>query len=266
MTIIDQLRKQAANKQHQLATHKQREQHLADQYQSELLPCMQRVFQFLQELVNHLNFLEHVTKVNNYSSDYPQLGTLIQKDYKINTDGISGLVNLDKLMQINVSYRCVGTGTFRLIREGKLAVDREMAFLYDHKLRFEWKSLAMRENIARTEFMIERYVPVMLRFEVDYENSALKMQIRNHSNFNHYDQLYDSAQINDAFLDKVARYILRQDEALIRLPISEACLQHLRQQLKLTAETDNPELLTPTEPSPQHPAKKLLGKLLPPKN
>lgn len=190
MGILDQLRDEAAQKRQHVSSRQELDRRLAEKYRHEVLPRMQQAFRFMQELVEHLNFLEHAIEVDGYSELYPQFGKLTQLNYKINTDGIMGFADIDKLMQINVSYTCAGEGEFYLTREGKGAIEREIAFLHEKKLRFDWKCLPMREGRAYAQFRIERSIPVFFRFEVDYAHSRIKLQIRNHKNFDAYDKSF----------------------------------------------------------------------------
>jgi len=232
MGILEQLRTEAAKKQRDQFSQKELDQQLAANYRRDILPRMQQAFRFMKELIDHLNFLEHAIEVENYSDLYPQFGRLKQTNYKINTDGIMGFTDINKLMQINVSYSCVGEGEFYLPREGNGAIEREISFLHEKKLNFDWKPLPMRESRVCTQFRIQRSVPVFLRFEVDYQQSKIKLQIRNHFNFDVFDKVFLPEEINDELLDEVARFMLRKDHDFIRLSISSEHLQDIRQRLE----------------------------------
>jgi hypothetical protein len=130
MGVLDQLRKEADQK-------KLSEQETVDQqalraklYKTQVLPKMQQIFKYLQELAEHLNYLEVPVQVENYSDRFPRLGTLMQKDYKINTDGYGGFSDFNKLVQINLTFYCIGKGELEYNVQTKSAIEQENAFLH----------------------------------------------------------------------------------------------------------------------------------------
>ncbi len=229
MGILNQLRDQADQKKANALSQKEREEQLEKIYQTKVLPKMQHIFQFMKELVEHLNFLEHAIKVENYSCRYPQLGALTQTNYKINTDGFTGFVDPRQLMQVNVSFQCIGDGEFFIKRKGKLAIDQEINFLHDKQIKFKWNPA---QNFNDTvNIKVYKHFPVSFRFEVDYDQSQITFQIKNHTEFDSYTKIFQPHEVNDALLDEIARFMLRKDCDFIRLEISTQQKQNIRQHL-----------------------------------
>ncbi len=174
MGILDQLRKQAGQKksseQQQLDQKQQREQ----AYKQQILPKMQELFKYLQELVEHLNYLEIPVQVENYSARFPQLGVLAQKHYKISTDGYGGFADIAKLMQINVTFFCEGDGNLQYVVHGKSAIEKEIAYLHIKNLTAKSQKMPGINNEEAAKFLVKRLIPVRLRFEVDYDASLIK--------------------------------------------------------------------------------------------
>lgn len=232
MGILDELREEAAKKQDEASIQKNIEQELALIYRQEVLPRMQHAFQFMKELVEHLNFLDQAVEINDYSYLYPQFGTLVQGDYKINTDGYMGFADIDRLMQINVSYVCLGEGEFYLQKEGKGAIEREIAFWHEKKVAFDWKPVLGKGGQHGALFTIQKRFPVHLRFEVDYPQSKIKLLMRNHKNFDLINKSFDPKDVDDLLLDEIARFMLRKDFDFIRLPISDAHRRDIQRRLE----------------------------------
>lgn len=65
-------------------------------------------------------------------------------------------------------------------------------------------------------------IPVSFKIEVDYNLSVLKVTINNHENLECFSKSFPPEQINDDLLDALISYLMRRDNRLIRLDISEA--------------------------------------------
>lgn len=229
MGILNQLRDEANQKKENDRNNLTRKQQLEIDYQTKVLPKMQNTFLFMKELVEHLKFLDHAIIIENYSNHYPQFGNLTQTDYKINTDGIVGFVDIEQLMQINVSFQCLGEGDFFIKKQGKFAIEQEIAFLQEKNIKFAWNPT---QNLNETaSIKVYRHFPVSFRFEVDYEQSQIKLHIKNHSNFDNYSKAFLPDEVNDELLDEIARFMLRKDYDFIRLKISNQQKQDIRQRL-----------------------------------
>lgn len=234
MGVLEQLRGQVHGKQDDELGQQHIEQELAARYKDAILPKMQSIFVFMKEMVEHLTYLEQSIFIDDYSSKYPQLGRLIQTDYKINTDGIIGYVDPGKLMQINVSFFCLNEGAFSYNLQGKSLIEQEVAFLSAHKVPFEWKYFQGVGAAQNASFIVTRKIPVRFKFEVDYVASNIKILINNHENFGVYKKSFAPEQIDDDLLDEVARFMLRQDSDFIRLEISSEHRNRIRRKLEET--------------------------------
>lgn len=222
MSILDELRQKADQKKAEQLQQESTRQNLESVYQSTLLPKMQYFYDSLNETVKHLNFLEEPIPVNNYSSRYPQFGELSQQNYKINTDGYSGLADYDRLMQINVSFVCEAEGGFTYSLESKRQIEAEIAFLHARRLAFTWKNQSTVAGVESAGFTIQRKVPVSFKIEIDYPLSKLKVTINNHENLEFFSKSFSPEQIDDDLLDAIISYLMRRDNRLIRLDISDS--------------------------------------------
>ncbi|MDO9139829.1 MAG: hypothetical protein Q7U38_05835 [Methylobacter sp.] len=221
MSILDELRQKADQKRADELQQKSIQQNLEGIYKTALLPKMQYFFDCLNETVKHLNFLEEPILINDYCARYPQFGKLLQKNYKINTDGYSGLADYDHLMQINVTFLCEGDGSFSYSLESRSLIEAEVAFLHARRLPFSWKNQSAITGVDTAAFSIQRKVPVSFKIEVDYKQSQLKVTINNHENLEFFSKSFTPEQLDDDFLDTLISYLMRRDNRLVRLDISE---------------------------------------------
>jgi hypothetical protein len=234
MGVLEQLRDQVNRKQDDALDQQTIEQELAARYKESILPKMQSIFVFMKEMVEHLTYLEQAVFIDDYSSKYPQFGRLIQTDYKINTDGIIGYVDPNKLMQVNVNFFCLGEGVFTYHLQGKSLIEQEVAFLSAHKVPFEWKYFQGIDVVQNAKFTIARKIPVRFKFEVDYAASNINILINNHENFGVYKKSFAPEEVDDGLLDEVARFMLRIDSDFIRLEITSEHKRIIRSKLEET--------------------------------
>ncbi len=220
MSILDQLRGEADIKQESEFQALNTQQKLEAAYQEKILPRMQKTFMFLREVVEHLGYLEKAIEIANYSHKFPEIGTLTQQDYQINTDGYGGFADFDKIKQINVNFVCAGQGSFSYRLEGRSRIESEVAFLNSKNVPFDWNQFVDRNGVEAAQFTITRKIPVRFRFEADIETSKIKLLINNHEDFSVYKKLFDPDEINEALLDEVIRFMLRKDSDFIRLDIN----------------------------------------------
>lgn len=238
MGVLDQLRKKADQKKSSEKQEMNQQQQRGYTYKRQILPKMQEVFKYLQELVEHLNYLEVPVQVKDYSSRFPKLGTLAQKDYKISTDGYGGFSSIDKLMHIDVTFYCKGEGEFQYIVYGKSAIEKEIAYLHIKHLSAKSQKMLGKNKEEATKFIVKRLIPVRLRFEVDYDNSLIKVIVNNYADFSNYGESWLADDINAEFLDGIARYLLRQDSEFIKPEISDEYREDLRKKLAAIKKTD----------------------------
>jgi len=250
MGILDQLRDEAKQKKQHQTVEKSRELHLETAYKARILPKMQLAFHYLQEIVEHLNFVDTQVLLEEYSPRYPQFGPLIQQNYKINTDGFGGYADFGHLMEINLTFFAVGEGAFSYKLQGRNRIEEEISFLHSKNIHFEWKHQAGKQNSYHAVFTITRKIPMRFRFEVDYEQTKIKLIINNHENLLTYRKSFQPEQVDNDLLDEVSRYLLRKDCDFIRLDISKKHKESLHNKLDDVQKDKQEGLFSPADSQP----------------
>lgn len=228
MGILDQLRSERSSKEESEFAAASVKAQLENEYQTKILPKMQKIYLFMKEIVEHLSYLEKAIEVADYCQRFPEMGALSQTDYKINTDGYGGLADFNRIMQVNVLFNCVGRGSFSYEVEGKTKIEQEIAFLNSKNVPLKWNQYINSRGVEAATFNVSRKIPVRFRFEVDYNNSKIKLLIHNHENFNVYKETFDPEKVDEALLDEVIRFMLRQDSDFIRLDITNQDKQRIQ--------------------------------------
>jgi hypothetical protein len=228
MGVLDQLRNERISKEKHESVAADVQQHLEGEYKAKILPKMQKIYQDLKEVVEHLSYLEKAIEITDYCQRFPQMGTLSQTDYKINTDGYGGLADFNRIMQVNVLFNCIGAGSFSYEVEGRSKIEQEIAFLNSKNLPLKWNQFINSRGVEAAAFNITRKVPVRFKFEVDYNESKIRLLIHNHENFNVYKKNFEPEAVTDSLLDEVIRFMLRQDSDFIQLDINNQDKQRIQ--------------------------------------
>lgn len=234
MGILDDLREHASQKQEQRQEDSIAKEKLEHNYQILILPKMQLLFSYFKELLDYLNIIEEPIVIPLYSKRYGQLGELYQKDYRLSSDKHGGLANFEKLTEITLRFACVGQDEDEFIHyvDNQIEAEQEKEFLSRRKIKYHYDRHIGNTKGGAVTFHITRKIPVVFKFSVDYERSQITLDIQNHEDFELRNQVINPQHIDEPFLDKLARYILRKDNEFIRMDIDETHKEKIRRQLE----------------------------------
>ncbi len=210
MGILDDLRREAESKKQASVDETELQQRREKTYQQILLPTMQKMLKSIQEVLEILPQLGPV-EVENYSAKRPEIGKLLQGEYRINTDGRSGFEELSKLRQINLSCRLKGTGSYQYTIIGRLAAETELEFLQARNMKVETTSKTDANGVLTMTFTVPRDIPVWISFVVDLDNSTIKFSEYNQDNFSSSTQTFPVTSLSKEWIDEFLRFLLRKD-------------------------------------------------------
>ncbi|MFK5987042.1 MAG: hypothetical protein QM479_16665 [Pseudomonadota bacterium] len=249
MGILDELRDEAERKKIVEQQQTISSEKLEEIYQQNLLPKMQKIFDFFKEIVNHLQYLQDPIKVENYSNKYAQLGDLIQQDYKLSTDQYGGMGHYNSLKTIYLRFYCIGEDIMEFDVKTQADIEHQINFLTSKKISFDWSRHYSSVESSSATFRVKRKIPVKINFTVNYEQSLIQLEIFNHHNFGHIKRSYKSDEINDDFLDQLAKFLLRKKNDFIEIEMSHEERELLRENLRKNINFDtNPNRVKKEEP------------------
>lgn len=242
MSILRQLKEEAASKQREAHSQVHLKKQCEQRYEQAILPAMQVILTYMKELVEHLNYLEHTIIVENYSTKYPQIGRLNQKEYSIFTDNFCGFEDINQLKHISIHFLCVGQGVYNYTITSQRLIEQEIHFLNSRNIKFNWECTEIRTGIKTARFTIIPKIPIRFRFEVDFDNSKILLLIDNHEDFRSYKHTFDPEDIDEDLLEEVAKLMLRKKSALSTPKIPEnhrETIQKLLEEKRLEESRDN---------------------------
>jgi hypothetical protein len=244
MGILDDLREEASLKQSEQQEDTIAREKLEHNYLILILPKMQQLFSYFKELLDYLKVIETPIEILQYSNRYPNLGVLYQQDYRLSTDKHGGIANFEKLTEITLRFSCLGKEDDEFIHQtnNKLEAEQEKDFLASRKLKFHLDRHLGNTKDGATTFHISRRIPVVFQFSVDYDRSRIRLTMHNHENFEQRSHFIDPNNIDEAFMDKLARYILRKDTEFLRMEIDESAKEKIRLQVEAQKQAYEAEL------------------------
>ena len=234
MGILDNLKEQADQDIRKQVKQQSSTEKSQSFYEHAITPKMKEVYLYLKELTQNLNIIEQSIKVTHYAKVFPDMGELQQTSYKINTDGSGGVVNHDKIQEVHFSFRYKGTtaGEYVHHTDNKLASDRIIDFLTNHKIPYTRADNLSSRNNGALNFYIEKDFPVTFVFSSNPEQASINLLIQNHENFEKRKLIIKPDDINEAYLDKLARYILKKDTELLDIEIDDDVKNKIRQRIE----------------------------------
>jgi hypothetical protein len=232
MGILEDLKQQTDLKKIHDTAEKREELLRQKDYETLVLPKMQRLYYYLKEIVDHLKYVDFKTQVKDYSERYPQFETLVQQDYKISTDGRGGIGNINQLKEIDISFFLKAEGEFSYYIENKSKIEEEVEFLHACNVPHHLLSHRRGKETIIGTFKVKRHIPVLFNIAVDYDNANIIITAYNHEGLSSLQKTYHPYQINDMFLEKLARYILRKDFDFFQLEISDEQKNSLTEQVQ----------------------------------
>jgi len=233
MGIIDNLKEQADN---DISIQLDKELSMENtqySYEVRIAPKMKQIYFYFKEFTQHLNVIKRPVKVPVYSKLFPNMGELSQVEYKINSDGSGGVVDHNKIQKIHLSFRYQGLAVKEYIHQtdSKLEADQIVNFLSSRKISYTSANNVASNNNGALTFYITKDIPVMFKFISQPENATIELFVRNHENFEERKFSINPDDIDDAYLDKLARYILRKDSKFLAIDIDDQVKIKLRQRM-----------------------------------
>jgi hypothetical protein len=238
MGLLDDLKKQAdakkATEQQAALSQQEREQY----YQDVLHPGMLNIYNYLNEMISHLNYLEQPT-----TAQYPLLPgkeklDLNQGYYKIVIDSTQTTKN------ITLSFECQFPNLLEVNVEGKDRIEDYTDTLNNYKVRYERRDKKDEDfKLVEACFKVEGPVFASVTFAGDVEQSRINLFLRNVEKPGLVKHVLKSDHLHDEFLDRLAKYLIRESDDFLKLDIDESAKQQIRKNLQAANQQREQELI-----------------------
>jgi hypothetical protein len=227
MGILDDLKSQRAEHDRRTAEQVAHARRLQMIYETDLLPRLQRLYGYLNELVDHLNTLTIETEVDFRIGTAGRISGYRQRGYEIRVDSES------RMTEIRLNCRCESETPARM--EVATVADRDEAreVLNRCGVRFADRARYDRRRVPSGYlFEVAPRLDATLHIRVDLNTLETRLAFFNLGALGWRDLDVRPGLIDEDFQEKLARYILREDESLFQIGLSEAERRALKEQFE----------------------------------
>lgn len=227
MSFLDELR-QAADEKHRREVAEQEDHVRREAYYRDIMrPKLEFIYSFLAELAEHLNYVGREITADYQLEGYGELEGLRQGNYAVSADSRRDMKN------VALSFECRGEGMVRLPMVGKHAIRRYNEYLLNNHLTFDNQIDRGGSRLEMTStFLIENRVPVDFIFLGDVDHSRIQLTVRNFDRLGARVLSLAPESVDEAMMDRLARYVVRDDDSFLQLDITEDQRRKIREQVE----------------------------------
>lgn len=237
MGILDDLKNQSEAQKANEQQEQQRQAELLKYYQECLHPKMLQLYTFLNELIEHLNYIKKETKVF-----YPVLpdGTLQefdQLDYKVTIDSAK------EIKEINLRFYCSLKEPLIFELENSERIQRYTDVLHSYRIEFNrTDNKDSNYQLISSKIKVIGPVPVNIILQGDIETSSIHLNLSNFDKPGLQKHTFKERHITEEFIDGLGKFILRQNPEFLKLDIADEDKEKIRQNIQADMKQRQQEL------------------------
>lgn len=237
MGILDDLKNESANQKADEAKEQQRQADLLKYYQEKIHPKMLQLYTFLNEFIEHLNYINKITKVSYPIAPNGGLCGFEQSGYKVTIDSTKAIKDL------NLSFSC------KLIEPLVFEVENsERILTYTDLLntfRIDFDRIDNKDNnyeLISSKFKIKGPIQVNIILQADIQTSSINMLLNNFEKPGASKHIFKERHITEEFIDGFGKYILHENPMFLKLEIAEDEKDKIRQSIQADLKRRKEEL------------------------
>ncbi|MBI3562161.1 MAG: hypothetical protein HY080_10670 [Gammaproteobacteria bacterium] len=226
MGVLDDLRRKAEEQRAKQQLDSAQAIPTQDFYLKELLPRLQAALGYFKELCEHLNFVKPEIFANYPIQPEGRFMPLRQGDYKVHTDSTK------EFKELLFRCSCSLEQPLAVTLLGKEKILTYSSELDRFNLKYERKDFKDANfELEKAQFNLEGPINVSVMFRADIEARTLRVLLRNVEQPGIVQHPLKLDHITKDFFDKLAAYILRQSNELLRLDITDSHREVIRQKV-----------------------------------
>lgn len=228
MGLLDDLKKQVEEKEQQ-----ERQQNAALEaqqafYETHLREVMRRTHDYFSELVEHLNAVApEVSPAYSLAPPQEPPISLKQEGYSFRSDSYEKPTNILVNCVCSLEQRC------EFYVRSKVAIDNYSALLDSHNFPYYTRNeLDERHNVANAIFVLEGPMKVQIRLLASPKDACIYVDLLNIEAQPVKRYKLPPEAVDEALLDRLARMLIREEQTLIAVKISDDARAALRRKLE----------------------------------
>jgi hypothetical protein len=226
MGVLDDLRRKAEAQRSKEQAENSQAISVQDYYLTELLPRLQAAYNYFKELTDHLNYVKPEIHANYPIQPEGRYLPLRQGDYKVHTDSTKDF------KEMLFRFGCALEQPLNVNIIGKEKVLTYSSELDRFSIKYERKDFKDANfELERAHFSVVGPVNASVMFRADVEARAIRLLLRNVEQPGVVQHPLRVEQIDKDFFDKLAAYLLRESNELVRLEITDSHREQIRQKV-----------------------------------
>lgn len=228
MGILDDLKNQSDIQKAGEASEAQRQADLLKFYQENLHPKMLRIYTFLNEFTEHLNYIKTETEISYPVQPDGGLQEFKQSDYKVTID------SANEVKEINLRFYCKLDEPLVVEMENAERIQRYVDVLHSYRVDFDrTDSKDNNYDLISSIIKVNGPVPVNVILQGDVETSSIHLILSNFEKPGFSKHTYKERHITEEFIDGLGKFILRQNPQFLKLDIEDEHKEKIRQNIQL---------------------------------
>jgi len=227
MGILDDLKNQSDLQKADEAREKQRQADLLKYYQKNIHPKMLQIYTFLNEFIEHLNYIKKITKVSYPIAPNGSLCEFEQSGYKVTIDSTKAIKDLNLRFSCELREPLI----FELENSERILSYTDLLNAY----RIEYDRADTKDNdyeLISSVFKIKGPINVNIILQADIETSSINMLLNNFEKPGASKHIFKERHITDEFIDGFGKFILRQNPQFLKLDIADEHKEQIRQNIQ----------------------------------
>lgn len=226
MGLLDDLKKQSDDLKAKEQQEKERQQRLNQYYQDEIHPGMLNIYKYLSQMIEHLNYIKGDTTAMIPLLPNHEKTALKQKEYNLVIDSVEQTKN------ITLKFECHLPNKIKVELFGK---DKSLNYndrLNAYKIKFHRRdNKDANYELLGSRFDVEGPLHCAVTFAGDVDNSCVNLFLRNIEGPGVTRHILKAHHLNDEFMDKLGKYLLRENEDFLKLDMDDSTRAQIRQNL-----------------------------------
>lgn len=227
MGILDDLKNQSEVQKAGEAAEAQRQADLLKFYQENLHPKMLQIYTFLNEFVEHLNYIKTETDVSYPVKPDGSIQTFKQSDYKVTID------SANEVKEINLRFYCKLAEPLVFELENSERIQRYIDVLHSYNIDFDrTDNKDSNHELISAKIKVNGPVPINVILQGDVDTSSIHLILKNFEKPGFTKHSYKERHITEEFIDGLGKFILRQNPRFLKLDIADDHKESIRQSIQ----------------------------------
>ena len=237
MGILDDLKNQSDNKKAAEEQERLHQAELLKYYEKNIHPKMLQMYSFLNEFIEHLNYIKNPTKVSFPIRPDGSMQEFEQGDYKVTIDSTKIVKDM------NLHFNCKLEEPLIFELENSERILRYTDVLHSYRIDFDrTDNKDSNYELISATFKVNGPIPVNIILQGDIATSSINILLNNFDKPGVSKHVFKERHITEEFIDDFGKFIIRQNPDFLKLDIADENKEKIRQNIQAELKQRQQEL------------------------